>query len=116
MRNYKCSEWHTLQHILILRIFQQTTNRLIQEQGNDLPPGSCVPRDSMENLRKLILVGDLIEIGVAHMDPLAEEEIRTIDPVNTVSAVEHNVTIPATNGSQAILSILDVVNYRRTLE
>jgi hypothetical protein len=70
----------------------------------------------MENLRKLIPVGDLIEIGVAHMDPLAEEEIRTIDPVNTVSVVEHNVTIPATNGSQAILSILDVVAYRRTLE
>ena len=70
----------------------------------------------MENLRKLIPAGDLIEIGVAHMDPLAEEEIRPIDLVNTVSVVEHNVTISATNGSQAILSPLGVVTYWRTLE
>jgi ABC-2 type transport system ATP-binding protein len=75
--------------------------------------GRIIALDSMENLRKLIPAGDLIEIGVAHMDPLAEEELRRIDLVNTVTVVEHNVTISATHGSQAILSILGVFDKYR---
>jgi ABC-2 type transport system ATP-binding protein len=62
----------------------------------------------MENLRQLIPAGDLIEIGVAHMDPLAEEAIRKIDLVNAVTVVEHMVTISATNGSRVIPAILAV--------
>ena len=70
--------------------------------------GRIIALDTMENLRKLIPAGDLIEISVDHMDPRAEEEIRELTLVNAVSVVEHNVTISATNGSQAILSILAV--------
>jgi ABC-2 type transport system ATP-binding protein len=70
--------------------------------------GKLLALDSMENLRQLIPAGDLIEIGVAHMDPLAEEAIRKIDLVNAVSVVEHMVTISATNGSRVITSILAV--------
>jgi ABC-2 type transport system ATP-binding protein len=70
--------------------------------------GKLLALDSMENLRQLIPAGDLIEIGVAHMDPLAEEAIRKIDLVNAVSVVEHTVTISATNGSRVITSIIVV--------
>lgn len=75
--------------------------------------GKLIALDTMENLRKLIPAGDLIEISIDHMDPLAEEEIRTLDLVNAVTVVEHNVTISATNGSQAILSILGVFDKYR---
>jgi ABC-2 type transport system ATP-binding protein len=70
--------------------------------------GSLIALDTMENLRKLIPAGDLIEIGVDHMDPLAEEAIRNVNLVNAVSVVEHTVTISATNGSRVIPSILAV--------
>ncbi|MFA6332102.1 MAG: ABC transporter ATP-binding protein [Methanoregula sp.] len=70
--------------------------------------GRIIALDTMENLRKLIPAGDLIEIGVNHMDPRAEEAIRKVDLVNAVTVVEHNVTISATNGSQVIPSILTV--------
>ena len=70
--------------------------------------GSLIALDTMENLRKLIPAGDLIEIGVDHMDPLAEEAIRNVNLVNAVSVVEHKVTISATNGSQVIPAILAV--------
>ena len=75
--------------------------------------GRLIALDTMENLRKLIPAGDLIEIGVDHMDPRAEEEIRILPLVNAVSVVEHHVTISATNGSQAILSILAVFDKFR---
>ena len=68
--------------------------------------GRLIAIDTLENLRKLIPAGDLIEIGVDHMDPEVEEALRTVPLVNAVSVVEHKVTISATNGSQAILSIL----------
>jgi len=70
--------------------------------------GRLIALDSMENLRKLIPAGDLIEIGVDHMDPLAEEAIRNVSLVNAVSVVEHKVIISATNGSQVIPAILAV--------
>ena len=70
--------------------------------------GSLIALDTMENLRKLIPAGDLIEIGVDHMDPLAEEAIRNVNLVNAVSVVEHAVTISATNGSRVIPAILAV--------
>ena len=70
--------------------------------------GSLIALDTMENLRKLIPAGDLIEIGIDHMPPEAEEEIRRIDLVNAVTVVEHNVTISATNGSRVIPAILAV--------
>ncbi|MGD0535686.1 ABC transporter ATP-binding protein [Methanoregula sp.] len=68
--------------------------------------GSLIALDTMENLRNLIPAGDLIEISVDHMDPLAEEAIRKINLVNAVSVVEHNVKISATNGSRVIPAIL----------
>ncbi|MDD1702831.1 MAG: ATP-binding cassette domain-containing protein [Methanoregula sp.] len=70
--------------------------------------GSLIALDTLENLRKLIPAGDLIEIGVDHMDPQAQEAIRKIDLVNAVSVVEHTVTISATNGSRVIPAILAV--------
>ena len=70
--------------------------------------GSLIALDTMENLRKLIPAGDLIEIGVDHMDPLAEEAIRNVNLVNAVSVIEHTVTISATNGSRVIPAILAV--------
>ena len=70
--------------------------------------GKLIALDTMENLRKLIPAGDLIEIGVTHMVPSAEEALRTVPMVNTVTVVEHSVTISATNGSQAIPHILVV--------
>jgi ABC-2 type transport system ATP-binding protein len=74
--------------------------------------GRLIALDTMENLRKLIPAGDLIEIGVEHMDPQAEEAIRKISLVNAVSVVEHTVTISATNGSQVIPAILAIFeNY-----
>ena len=70
--------------------------------------GSLIALDTLENLRKLIPAGDLIEIGVDSMDPAAEEAIRKINLVNAVSVVEHMVTISATNGSRVIPAILAV--------
>ena len=35
--------------------------------------GRLIALDTLDNLRKLIPAGDLIEIGVDHMDPQAEE-------------------------------------------
>ncbi len=70
--------------------------------------GRLIALDTMENLRKLIPAGDLIEIGVDHMDPQAEEAIRNVTLVNAVSVVEHTVTISATNGSRVIPAILAV--------
>ena len=70
--------------------------------------GHLIALDTMENLRKMIPAGDLIEIGVESMVPEAEEAIRKIDLVNAVTVVEHNVTISATNGSRVIPAILAV--------
>ena len=70
--------------------------------------GRLIALDTMENLRKLIPAGDLIEIGVDHMDPQAEEAIRNVTLVNAISVVEHTVTISATNGSRVIPAILAV--------
>ncbi len=70
--------------------------------------GKLIALDTLENLRKLIPAGDLIEIGVDRMYPLAEEAIHNVNLVNAVSVVEHKVMISATNGSQVIPSILAV--------
>ena len=70
--------------------------------------GSLIALDTLENLRKLIPAGDLIEIGVDIMNPAAEVAIRKINLVNAVTVVEHMVTISATNGSRVIPAILNV--------
>jgi len=75
--------------------------------------GKVIALDTLENLRKLIPAGDLIEIGVDRMDVQAEEALRGVPLVNAVSVVEHKVTISATNGSEAILSILAVFEQYR---
>jgi ABC-2 type transport system ATP-binding protein len=70
--------------------------------------GRLLALDTMENLRKMIPAGDQIEIGVEHMDPLAEEDIRMLTSVNAISVVEHGVTITASNGSQVLPGILAI--------
>jgi ABC-2 type transport system ATP-binding protein len=70
--------------------------------------GKLLALDSMENLRQLIPAGDLIEISVGRMDPHAEEAIRKTSLVNSVSVVEHSVTISATNGSRVLPAILAI--------
>jgi ABC-2 type transport system ATP-binding protein len=70
--------------------------------------GSLIALDTLENLRRMIPAGDLIEIGIDHMAPGAEEEIKKIDLVNAITVVEHSVTISATNGSRVIPAILAV--------
>ncbi|MEN6609715.1 MAG: ATP-binding cassette domain-containing protein [Methanoregulaceae archaeon] len=70
--------------------------------------GSLIALDSMENLRKLIPAGDLIELSVDRMDPRAQEAIKNISLVNAVTIVEHRVTISATNGSRVIPAIIAV--------
>jgi len=70
--------------------------------------GSLIALDTLENLRKLIPAGDLIEIGVDHSDPRIEDAIRTIDLVNAVSVTEHTITISASNGSRVIPAILAI--------
>lgn len=70
--------------------------------------GNLIALDTLENLRKLIPAGDLIEIGIDHMSREAEDAIRSLDLVNAVTVVEHNVTISATNGSRVIPAILAV--------
>jgi len=70
--------------------------------------GSLIALDSMENLRKLIPAGDLIEISVDRMDPRAEEALRNIGSVNAVTTVEHRITISAANGSRVIPAIIAV--------
>jgi len=75
--------------------------------------GRLIALDTVENLRKLIPAGDLLEIGVEHMDPRAEDEIRQIPLVNSITVVEHSVTISATNGSRAIPAILAVFETHR---
>lgn len=68
--------------------------------------GRLIALDTLENLRKFIPAGDLIEVGVDHMDPAAEEDLRRLEYVNAVSVMEHTVTISATNGSQVLPAIL----------
>lgn len=70
--------------------------------------GALIALDSLEQLRKLIPAGDLIELGVDRMDPRAEEALKNISLVNAVTVVEHKVTISATNGSRVIPAIIAV--------
>lgn len=70
--------------------------------------GELLALDSMENLRKMIPAGDLIEIGVNHMKLGAEEDLRNISLVNAVSVVDHAVTITAANGSQVLPAIITI--------
>jgi len=70
--------------------------------------GSLIALDTLENLRRMIPAGDLIEIGIDSILPGIEEELKTIGQVNAVTVVEHSVTISATNGSRALPAILAV--------
>jgi len=72
--------------------------------------GRLIALDTMENLRKLIPAGDLIEIGAEKMDERAVQAIRENSLVNAVNVLEQKVTISATNGSSllpALLAIFD---------
>lgn len=68
--------------------------------------GSLIALDTLENLRRLIPAGDLIEIGIGRIVPKIEDELKTIPQVNAVTVVEHSVTISATNGSRVLPAIL----------
>lgn len=68
--------------------------------------GSLIALDTLENLRKMIPAGDLIEIGIDRIVPGIEDELKTIPQVNAVTVVEHSVTISATNGSRVLPAIL----------
>ncbi|MEN6443294.1 MAG: ATP-binding cassette domain-containing protein [Methanoregula sp.] len=70
--------------------------------------GRLIALDTMENLRKLIPAGDLIEIGVEKMDDRVVAAIRENPLVNSVSVLEQRVTISATNGSQVLPLLLTI--------
>ena len=67
--------------------------------------GKLIALDTMENLRKLIPAGDLIEIGVERVDEQVLQEIRENNLVNAVSVLEQKLTISATNGSSLLPSL-----------
>ncbi len=64
--------------------------------------GRLIALDTMENLRKLIPAGDLIEIGVDRVDEQVLGAIRENSLVNAVSVLEQKLTISATNGSSLV--------------
>lgn len=70
--------------------------------------GALIALDSLENLRKFIPAGDLIEIGSDSFTSEMEEQIRAIPSVNAVSLTGQKITISASNGSRVIPKILDV--------
>jgi len=70
--------------------------------------GSLIALDTLENLRKMIPAGDLIEIGAEHLDPVAEEAIRKVPHVNAVTVAGHMVTISATSGKTIFPAILAI--------
>lgn len=70
--------------------------------------GRLIALDTMDNLRKLIPAGDLIEIGVEKMDDRVVSAIREHPLVNSVNVLEQRVTISATNGSQVLPAILAI--------
>jgi len=76
--------------------------------------GRLVALDTMENLRKLIPAGDLIEIVVEKLDERALRELGENPLVNSVSVLEQRVTISATNGS-SLLPILFAIFERFSL-
>ena len=67
--------------------------------------GKLIALDTMENLRKLIPAGDLIEIGVERVDEQVLKAIRENSLVNAVSVLEQKLTISATNGSSLLPSL-----------
>ena len=70
--------------------------------------GRLIALDTMENLRKLIPAGDLIEIGVMKMDGRVVDAIRENSLVNAVNVLEQKVTISATNGSSLLPALLGI--------
>ena len=70
--------------------------------------GRLIALDTMENLRKLIPAGDLIEIGVEKMDGRVVDAIRENSLVNAVNVLEQKVTISATNGSSLFPALLAI--------
>ncbi len=116
MRNYECSEWHTLQHILILRIFQQTTNRLIQEYQSVIvffnlilfmTSGTFYPVSGMPSWLSWITTINPEYYGV--------HALRSIILRNLGLNVIGTDLIALLIFSTAMI-ILGVVTYRRTLE
>ena len=67
--------------------------------------GRLIALDTMENLRKLIPAGDLIEIGVERVDEQVLKAIRENSLVSAVSVLESKLTISATNGSSLLPSL-----------
>jgi ABC-2 type transport system ATP-binding protein len=70
--------------------------------------GRLIALDTMENLRKLIPAGDLLEIGVEKIDERVVSKIKEHPLVNSVNVLEQRVTISVTNGSQVLPAILAV--------
>jgi ABC-2 type transport system ATP-binding protein len=70
--------------------------------------GRLIALDTLENLKRLLPAGDLIEIGFDTMDDRVLPGIRSNPLVNSVEFKNDLLTISAKNGSRALPSIISV--------
>lgn len=70
--------------------------------------GRLIALDILENLKRLIPAGDLIEIGYDTIDERLVPAIRELGSINSVQVKEHKLSISAKNGSRLLPEIVAV--------
>jgi ABC-2 type transport system ATP-binding protein len=70
--------------------------------------GRLVALDILENLKRLIPAGDLIEIGYETIDDRLVPAIRELGLINSVQEKEQVLSISAKNGSRVLPEIVAV--------
>ncbi|HWQ66858.1 MAG TPA: ATP-binding cassette domain-containing protein [Methanospirillum sp.] len=70
--------------------------------------GQLIALDALENLKKLIPEGDLIEIGYDILDERVVSAIRKISLINSVDTKQQKLSISAKNGSKVLPEILGI--------
>jgi ABC-2 type transport system ATP-binding protein len=70
--------------------------------------GRLIALDILENLKRLIPAGDLIEIGFDTIDDKIVTAIRENDLINSVQIKEQKLIISAKNGSKVLPAIVAI--------
>jgi ABC-2 type transport system ATP-binding protein len=70
--------------------------------------GRLIALDNLENLKRLIPAGDLIEIGYEKRDDRLVSAIRELGVINSVQASGQVLSISAKNGSRVLPEIIEV--------
>lgn len=70
--------------------------------------GQLIALDTLDNLKRLIPEGDLIEIGYDTLDNRIVPKIKSLNLINAVEEKEHKLVISATNGSRVLHDLVTI--------